>query len=168
MKKLLYMAVAAIAALSSCSDDVNDNLNVNPNVNPNPNAPVFTATIEGEGETRTQLVEGSTTGKKKVEWLSTDKVFVSSFTAENSDNISPIALGVYTVAPSSEDASSATLTPENLLYSAEGTPNVVIGIYPASVSVFAGEGVTFEDLSEEDLKMLPLYSSFIKCLSVKK
>jgi len=74
MKKFLYMAVAAIAVLSSC-DKENAILDDNGNGVDIAGAPVFTATIESDA-TKTTIVEGSTAGKKKVEWLSTDQVFI--------------------------------------------------------------------------------------------
>jgi len=49
MKKSLILAAAAIAALSACTKEVE----VTP-IN-DTKAPVFTATIEGDAETRTQL-----------------------------------------------------------------------------------------------------------------
>jgi len=74
MQKLLYIAVAAIVALSSCSDEnVIDNENDNNKVN----AQVFTATIEGDEATRTTLATGSSDGQKKVNWSDGDQISVN-------------------------------------------------------------------------------------------
>lgn len=133
MKKIFYMAVAAIAALSSCSKD-NDIIDGVPEpTNPNANAPVFTATIEGDFTSRTQLAEGSTTGKKKVEWLSDDKVFIWSIDANNTLK----EMGYYDVAPNSSNASTATLTPvENIKYVNEdaGAAATTFAFYPYTMS----------------------------------
>jgi len=135
MKKLLYMAVAAIAALSSCQgDDVNDNLNVNPNLNPNVNAPVFTATIEGVGGTRTQLADGSATGRKKVEWEVGDEVKMVFAYQENEESDPGVcSFPVYQATPSTEDASTATLTiKEGETYNSAA--NIFLAaVYPASI-----------------------------------
>lgn len=74
MQKLLYIAVAAIVALSSCSDEnVIDNENDSNKVN----AQVFTATIEGDEATRTTLATGSSDGQKKVNWSDGDQISVN-------------------------------------------------------------------------------------------
>lgn len=125
------MAVAAITALSSCSGD--DIVSNEKNNNTVVNAPVFTATIEGNGITRTQLAGGSTTGKKKVEWLSNDKVFIWSVDANNTLKV----MGYYDVEPNSSDASSATLTPvENIKYVNEDAGNAAttFAFYPNTIS----------------------------------
>ena len=68
MKKILYMAVAAIAALSSCSsnDDILDDGGQQA-----ADVTEFTATIEGDG-TRTSY----NASDKKAEWLTTDQINV--------------------------------------------------------------------------------------------
>lgn len=119
MKKYLYMAVAAIAAFSSCSSD--DIVNGNGNDNGNAKAPVFTATIEGEATSRTALVEGSTAGKlTKVAWVSEDKVNING--------------SAYTAAPGTEDATTATLT----IADGETAPEAVDGkyyaVYPSTIT----------------------------------
>ena len=134
MKKFLYMAVAAIAALSSCT---NDDIVADENGNENQivEAPVFTATIEGEG-TRTQLVEGSTAGKlTKVAWLSTDQIYVLGI---NTGTDQTSVLGVYTAAPSNDNAAQATLTASSLkINNPELTATEYYAVYPASISALS-------------------------------
>jgi len=77
MKKLLYLAVAAIAALSSCGNDDIINDNVNDNDNEKANATAFTATIEGEGETRTTIGTGSDDTHKMVNWSDGDQISIN-------------------------------------------------------------------------------------------
>jgi len=78
MKKFLYFAVAAIAALSSCQSDDILNDNVNDNDNNNANAPVFTATIEGEGATRTAIGQNSETNMyTMVNWSNGDQISIN-------------------------------------------------------------------------------------------
>jgi len=111
------MAVAAIAALSSCTnDDIVSN--ENGKGDNNANAPVFTATIEGEAQTRTTLGLNSETGKyTKVNWENTDEVSVNGI--------------VYAVAPGNPDATTATLTKKN---SGDASPTGTFkAIYPASL-----------------------------------
>ncbi len=119
MKKFLYMAVAAIAALSSCSQDdlVSDE---NGNDVSNANAPVFTATIEGEGKTRTQLVEGSTGKLTKVAWASEDKVNING--------------SAYTAAPGTEDATTATLTIADGQTAPEAVDGKYYAVYPSTIA----------------------------------
>jgi len=126
MKKSFIMAVAAIAALSSCSND--DILSIE-NGNNTAKAPVFTATIESEGNTRTVL------SNNKVNWASGDKVFIAAFTENDA---ATVVVGDYSVTPGS-DATTATLSQSNLLYSADGEPATIIGIYPASIAYYNGD-----------------------------
>jgi len=138
MKKLLYMAVAAIAALSSCSSEDIINGNGNENENGNANAPVFTATIEGNGATRTQLVPGSAGNLTKVNWLGSDKVFISTFF----NNTTPVYIGNYNVTPDNSDASTATLAAYgdalyNLNIGEANAHREVFAIYPASYATLA-------------------------------
>jgi len=133
MKKFLYLALAAIAALSSCSsDDIVSN--ENENQNQNVNAPVFTATIEGEAASRTQLVEGSTAGNlTKVAWLNTDKMIVWSM----DETYTLRVMGNYNVTPDASDATSATLTAaQDIKYvnSEAGDAAMTVAYYPASIS----------------------------------
>ena len=96
MKKLLYLAVAAIAALSSCGNDdiINDNDNVNDNDNEKANATAFTATIEGEGETRTTIGTGSDDTHKMVNWSDGDQISIngSLYTTTSTSNEAEFSL----------------------------------------------------------------------------
>lgn len=131
MKKSFILAVAAIAVLSACNKENVDTPEV-------VNAPVFTVTIEGNAATKTQLVEGSKEGKKKVEWLSTDKVFVygCNISGEGADKFPqmPSLIGEYSVTPGETDATSATLEAGTLDCNTGGTMNSIFAIYPSSFS----------------------------------
>lgn len=74
MKKYFYMAVATIAALSSC--DKNSDI-IGGGNDFTMDAPVFTATIEGNDATKTTLVDGSATGKKMVNWSNGDQISIN-------------------------------------------------------------------------------------------
>jgi len=85
MKKFLYMAVAAIAALSSCSDDEIVTLE---NEN-DANAPVFTASIEGNDETRTTVALGEGDNRSIVKWETTDMVNINGAIYKAIPNVDP-------------------------------------------------------------------------------
>lgn len=80
MKKFFYMAVAVIAALSSCTND-NDAI-LGEGGKQNEGVTTFTATIEGDAATRTTY----NTTSKKAEWIeTTDKINVggAEYTAQS-------------------------------------------------------------------------------------
>ena len=157
MKNLLYMAVAAIAALSSCSDDVNDNLNVNlnpnGNVNPNVNAPVFTATIEGEVQTRTTIgtshevtEEGNTVTKTKVNWEESGEEVKMMFVYQKDEESDPVySFPVYQVTRSAEDASTATLTIKDGETYNSDADIFYLSVYPASLVTVDNSASSLED-----------------------
>jgi len=129
MKKYFYMAVAAIAVLSSC-DKENAILHDNGNGVDNANAPVFTATIEGDdasanAATRTAL--GGSTGKK-VNWLNGDEVIIYGSGMSSTDKM----FAKYAAAPTAEDATIATLTCQKMMRN-NGTLQTYKAYYPASM-----------------------------------
>jgi len=120
MKKFLFLAMAVIAALSSCtSDDIVANENENQNVN----APVFSATIEGNAASRTVL-DGN-----KVNWESGDEVKMMFFNS----SYSVMSLPVYKATPSTSDASTATLSIKDGETYNEAADNLILAVYPASI-----------------------------------
>ena len=84
MKKFLFLAAAAIAALSSCN---NEEI-IPSNGNQSTNHPTFTATIEGAA-TRTALGAGN-----KVNWENGDEVALI-FETEDMENRGGIQLSGY-------------------------------------------------------------------------
>lgn len=122
MKKAL-LSLASLLVITSCTNEENI---IEGEVTPVADAPVFTASIEG---TRTTISEGSSTGKKKVEWLSTDKVFVAGFDDQNTLTLA----SSYSVTPS-EPATGATLNPETVMYNTGAGIAKVFATYPASIS----------------------------------
>jgi len=107
MKKFIYMAVAAIAALSSCrNEDVILESNTQNEVDK-----VFTATMEQSAGTRTTLA-GNTPN-----WESGDKIIM----------IGSSTNGIYTAEPDESDKTKATLTK----LSGDAPTNYCIAYYPA-------------------------------------
>lgn len=128
MRKCFILAAAAIAALSACTKE---NI-VAPKL---ATAPVFTATIDNESATKVVLSEGSAADKMKVNWESGDevKMLFMSEDALDGESEGTISTPVYVATPSSDNASSATLTlKDGESYDPEA--NIMFAaVYPASL-----------------------------------
>ncbi len=132
MKKVFYLAAAAMAVLSSC--DKENMLVENGAGSETINAPVFTATIENHG-TKTSLGNAG-----KVNWETGDEVLMM-FANENNDD-QGIAAYVYEATPGA-DASSATLAHKSDVLVLDPAANILMmAVYPASM-VSLTEGVVF-------------------------
>lgn len=124
MKRLFYIAAAAMAVLSACTKE--NPFEENGNYTEVFNAPVFKATIEGPA-TKTTLGEGN-----KVNWENGDEVALI-FETEDMEN-----RGVYNylVTPDNDDASKATLTRNTVLVEpddGEEGNRLSYAVYPASL-----------------------------------
>lgn len=126
MKKFFYMAVAAIAALSSCSSDNDAILGEGGNGNNNGAAQVFTGVIEGDATTRTTITAGTGTNKK-VEWVNGDEISINGVT--------------YTATKDGSDATKATFAKKT---ASDADPTATYkACYPASMASGTGSSVTF-------------------------
>ncbi len=121
MKKVFYLAVAAMAVLSSCDKE---NLVIDGGAGTATfNAPVFTATIENHG-TKTSLGNAG-----KVNWENGDEVFMFFVNEVLSDQ----AAYVYEATPG-DDASTATLTwKSNITPDNPAADRLMYAVYPASL-----------------------------------
>ncbi len=116
MKKYFFMAAAAIAALSGCTNEENILEAETPAVNAT--YPTFTATIEGT-DTRTALAGN------KVQWENGDDVLLIFGTGPFDETMLK-----YKATPNT-DATTATLTPPESANSEVGP--LVAAVYPASL-----------------------------------
>ena len=132
MKKYIYMAVAAIAALSSCTPDETGD------VNTNGSDEAFIATIE-TGNTRTTLGTGDNAGK--VFWESGDKISINGVT--------------YTGTPDKDNATKATFEKDG--DAATGT--TFSAYYPASLYDGTNATLPAEQTYEAGkISNLPMYA----------
>lgn len=132
MKRLFYIAAAAMAVLSSCTKE---NPIVEVGTEPESvSMPVFKATIEGPA-TKTTLGEGY-----KVNWENGDEVLMM-FANENNDD-GGVAVYVYEATPG-VDASSATLAYKSDVLVLDSAADILMmAVYPASMASLT-EGMVF-------------------------
>lgn len=121
MKKYLIFALAAIAALSSCSDEEKLFSVETPSVS---GSRTFIATIE-DGTTRT-TIDGN-----KVNWVSGDEV-----TLIFSDDQNNYTENHFVATPSASNAASATLTVKDGETIASEASNIMLAVYPSSYFSF--------------------------------
>lgn len=127
MRKYIYMAVAAIAALSSCDKT---NSIIDGGQEKTVNAPVFTATIEPT--TKTTLGLNSETGNyTKINWDINDEVKIDFCTSNKSDYIQAI----YQATPGA-DATTATLSLKAGEVLDPQCDRICQAIYPASMNQY--------------------------------
>ena len=140
MKKYIYMAVAAIAVLSSCTSD-NE---VAGNLTPKGGEATFTATIEA-GSTRTTLGTGDDAGK--VFWEVNDAICVNG-------------VNLTTTGPTGENHTQATFTSSGSVTANETSPSYK-AYYPADL--YSGSTATLPALQTYDattngISNLPMYA----------
>ena len=128
--------MAVMAVLAGCAekpvDDIQPEVVVEPSSAP---APVFTANIDNGIATRTELTEGSESGKQKVAWIQNDNLCVSFFTKDENDN-EGYRLYSYTASPDASDRSKATLNPSRKVEeSVVGSTDAVCAVYPVEYTV---------------------------------
>ena len=148
MKKVFYLAAAAMAVLSSCDKD--NMLVENGAGSETINAPVFTATIEDHA-TKTTLGEGN-----KVNWENGDEVLM----ALGIEDEGASAVYIYEATPG-VDASSATLSYKaDVMVLDPNADKLVMAIYPASI-LSLGKGYIFpatQTYNGEDISFAPMFS----------
>ena len=123
MKKFFYMAVAAIAALSSCSDD-NDAI-LGEGGKQSDGVASFTATIESDATTRTTIADGTGTNKK-VLWSDGDAVSINGVN--------------YTTSLSSASETATFTTSGTAAQTIEGKYKA---IYPTAYSSGTGSNIVY-------------------------
>ncbi len=148
MKKVFYLAAAAMAVLSSCDKD--NMLVENGTGSDSFKAPVFTATIEDHA-TKTTLGEGN-----KVNWENGDEVLMALGIEDDGAS----AVYIYEATPG-VDASSATLSHKaDVMVLDPNADKFVMAIYPASI-LSLGEGYIFpatQTYNGEDISFAPMFS----------
>ena len=132
MRKNILAALATVVAISSCS--TKELVPDSSAVKDDSGAPSFTAEISNIS-TRTTLADGSSSGKKKVNWDASDRLCVA-FTSKSPQGDAGYFLGSYTVTPDGDNPSKALLSAASSQYELNTeNPQSVIAIYPESVSI---------------------------------
>ena len=155
MKKLTYLALAAIAALSSCQNyDIEQTTSDNNNVKLN--APTLTAGFEEDAATRTTLTDDNRTA-----WTDGDEVCVAMTTHGSTYGY---YLGTYKATPYTSDVTTASLSPSgDAVYdNVTGDAELITAIYPETISVT--HITSFMDMldSYKDSYSANIFASFIQ------
>ena len=147
MKRVFYIAAAAMAVLSACTkEDPIVEVGTEPE---SVSMPVFKATIEGPA-TKTTLGEGN-----KVNWENGDKVLMMFGTEDDGAS----AAYIYEATPD-VDASSATLERTQVIIDDPNADKFVMAIYPASLLDMNARGYIFpatQTYNGEDISFAPMF-----------